>query len=186
MKTSKLLLASAVALTLSGGAWAAEEQAMEKEGMEKEAMQAADSSAYQFRASDIIGREVENAQDEDIGEVDDLIITGQDKVVHAVVSVGGFLGMGEKLVTVPYDELQVNVDDDTVMYNATKEELEAKPEFKYREGETRWRDVAPEERYPRWSAMQEKEIEAHRDQEGMKELPETEEKAMEGQQKQAQ
>ena len=63
---------------------------------------------YDVRASDLLGMEIKNAQNEEIGEIDDLIITGKDKVLHAVVSVGGFLGMGDKRVAIPYDELQID------------------------------------------------------------------------------
>jgi uncharacterized protein YjbJ (UPF0337 family) len=101
-----------------------------------------ENSAYRFRASDIIGMNVKNLNDDTIGEVDDLIITGGDSVAQAVISVGGFLGIGDKLVTVPYSELNVGGEDNEyVVYNATEEQLEALPEFDYNEGERLGRDI---------------------------------------------
>jgi uncharacterized protein YjbJ (UPF0337 family)/sporulation protein YlmC with PRC-barrel domain len=100
------------------------------------------NSPYRFRASDIIGMNVRNMNDETIGEVDDLIITGGDSVAQAVISVGGFLGIGDKLVTVPYSELSVGGEDnDYVVYNATEDQLKSQPEFEYNEGEVMGREI---------------------------------------------
>jgi hypothetical protein len=57
-----------------------------------------------------MGRSVyssENPDSDNIGEVNDLIIGSDGKITHAVVGVGGFLGIGEKDVSVPFDQLQV-------------------------------------------------------------------------------
>ena len=86
--------------------------------------------AYQFRASEIIGKTVKNAQDETLGDVDDLILGRDDKVVYAIISVGGFLGLGDKLVAVRYDELKHDGKDNLV-FNATKEQLKARPAFTF-------------------------------------------------------
>jgi ribosomal 30S subunit maturation factor RimM len=96
----------------------------------KPAMQAA---TEQFRASDILGANVENATGDTVAEVKDLVILSSDTVLQAVLSVGGFLGIGDKLVAVPYDKLQVRRVDDKInlMYNATKAELEGMPKFPY-------------------------------------------------------
>jgi sporulation protein YlmC with PRC-barrel domain len=84
-----------------------------------------------YRASELIGKDVRNLQDEEIGTIDDLLIKEDGTVGAAVLSVGGFLGMGARLVAVPYDELQVRKEEDDVMYPATREQLKAVPEFKY-------------------------------------------------------
>jgi uncharacterized protein YjbJ (UPF0337 family) len=101
-----------------------------------------DNSPYRFRASDIIGMNVKNMSDDTIGVVDDLIITGGDEVALAVISVGGFLGIGDKLVSVPYNELQMGGEDnDYVVYNSTKDALKAQPEFEYNKGERLGREI---------------------------------------------
>ncbi len=59
------------------------------------------------KASDITGKEVRNAQGEDVGEIADLVVdptTGE--IQYAVLSIGGFLGMGDKLYGVPWSKLQ--------------------------------------------------------------------------------
>jgi ribosomal 30S subunit maturation factor RimM len=103
------------------------------EGMPKFPYTESDTGGLTLRARDLIGAEVKNAADETIGEVNDLIITAADNVPQVILSVGGFLGAGEKLVAVPYDALDIRYIDDKqqVMYNATEEELKALPSFTY-------------------------------------------------------
>jgi PRC-barrel domain len=65
--------------------------------------------------------------------VDDLIISSSDQMLQAVLSVGGFLGIGERHVAVPFNDLKmarVN-DNPEVFYQATKAELEGMPKFSY-------------------------------------------------------
>ncbi len=50
-----------------------------------------------YRGSKLVGAPVVNENNEKIGMVDDLIVSRTDKVVYAIVSVGGFLGVGDKL-----------------------------------------------------------------------------------------
>lgn len=83
-----------------------------------------------YRASKIIGASVVNSAKEDIGKVDDLLVGRQDKVLYAVISVGGFLGVGSKLVVVPYANLQLTADS-MMLPGGTKDALKALPEFKY-------------------------------------------------------
>lgn len=60
----------------------------------------------------IIGTRVKNAQGKDIGEIDSLLIDPKDgKVTHAVVGVGGFIGIGEKHVIVPWSDVKISAGD---------------------------------------------------------------------------
>ena len=83
-----------------------------------------------YRTSKVVGSTVVNEANETVGTIDDLIVTPGDKVPFAVLSVGGFLGMGTKYVVVPYNSLQVR-DKKMALPGATKESLKALPEFKY-------------------------------------------------------
>ena len=83
-----------------------------------------------MRASKIIGSAVHNETNERVGSVDDLIMTRDDKVTMAVISVGGFLGLGSKLVVVPWSQLRVD-GDTVVMAGATKDGLNAMPNFTF-------------------------------------------------------
>lgn len=83
-----------------------------------------------FRSSKIVGSSVVNEANETVGSVDDLIVTPNEKAPYAVLSVGGFLGLGTKYVIVPFGSLQMQ-DKKIVLPGATKDALKALPEFKY-------------------------------------------------------
>ena len=83
-----------------------------------------------YRTSKVVGATVVNEANETVGTIDDLIITPNERVPFAVLSVGGFLGMGSKYVVVPYSSLQVK-DRRMMLPGATKDTLKALPEFKY-------------------------------------------------------
>jgi len=83
-----------------------------------------------YRSSKIVGSPVVNDANEKIGDVDDLLVEPSDKVLFAVLSVGGFLGMGERLVVVPFGSLQI-AGNRVMLPGGTKDALKALPEFKY-------------------------------------------------------
>jgi hypothetical protein len=88
------------------------------------------SLATGYRTSKIVGSSVVNEANETVGTIDDLIVTPTDKVPFAVLSVGGFLGLGTKYVVVPFTSLQIQ-DNKILLAGATKDSLTALPEFKY-------------------------------------------------------
>ena len=71
-----------------------------------------------YPASELLGREVINDTDESIGRIDDLLIRGE-QVAFAILSVGGFLGIGAHRVFVAYGDLLID-DDEVVLPGATK------------------------------------------------------------------
>jgi sporulation protein YlmC with PRC-barrel domain len=89
------------------------------------------------RASKLVGSTVYNDHDEKVGSVDDIILGKGNNADKVILSVGGFLGAGAKLVSVPYSQLQLgdtknaSSDNKVVMPGATKESLKALPEFHY-------------------------------------------------------
>lgn len=87
------------------------------------------------RASKLIGSGVYNDQNQQVGSINDLIVTPDAKVTIAVISVGGFLGIGSKLVAVPYDQLHLETAKDAglriVLPGASKETLNAMPNFTF-------------------------------------------------------
>lgn len=88
------------------------------------------SLASGYRTSKVVGSNVYNEANETVGTIDDLIVTPNEKVPFAVLSVGGFLGMGNKFVVVPFSSLHVK-DKKMMLPGATKDSLKALPEFKY-------------------------------------------------------
>lgn len=85
-----------------------------------------------YRASKLHGVTVSNPQNQKIGDLDDLIV-GKDRVLFAIVQVGGFLGIGSHFIAVPYSSLQINEDGSRIVLpGATREQVKGLPEFKYR------------------------------------------------------
>jgi sporulation protein YlmC with PRC-barrel domain len=83
-----------------------------------------------WRATDVIGARVYNDTGEDIGKIQDMIITDAGTVPYAVVSVGGFLGMDAHHVVVAAAALEL-VGDKLTLHGATKESLKALPNFTF-------------------------------------------------------
>jgi sporulation protein YlmC with PRC-barrel domain len=81
-------------------------------------------------ASTLAGDSVRNGTGEDLGTIDEIMIdipTG--RVAYAVLSFGGFLGMGDKLFAVPWSALKVDEDDKCFILNVDKATIEAAPGF---------------------------------------------------------
>jgi sporulation protein YlmC with PRC-barrel domain len=75
-----------------------------------------------------------------IGEVRDVLLSPDGKVTALIVGVGGFLGMGEKDVAVPFNAIKHETRDGKVYLtmNATKDELKAAPGLRYDRSTTTW------------------------------------------------
>jgi sporulation protein YlmC with PRC-barrel domain len=84
-----------------------------------------------YRASKLIGSTVVNDQNEKVGTIEDIII-GRDRVLFAVLQVGGFLHVGGRMVAVPYQSLVLDEAGKKIkLPGATQEALKNLPEFKY-------------------------------------------------------
>jgi osmotically-inducible protein OsmY/sporulation protein YlmC with PRC-barrel domain len=82
------------------------------------------------RASKLLGAPVYNEHEERVGTIDDLIISPDRALSSAILSVGGFLGLGRRLVAIPVEELRVE-QGRLILPGATKEALKEFPEFQY-------------------------------------------------------
>jgi hypothetical protein len=83
------------------------------------------------RAGKLIGLPARNMQNEKLGKIEDLVVDLQaGRVVMAVISTGGFLGLDQELSSVPPSALHFNQDRSAVQLDATKESLAAAPHFK--------------------------------------------------------
>jgi sporulation protein YlmC with PRC-barrel domain len=86
---------------------------------------------HQLRSSKLVGASVYNGQNQSIGSINDILLSDNShKADMAVISVGGFLGIGSKWVSVPFDQLKIQ-DNKVVMPNATKASLESMPGYSY-------------------------------------------------------
>jgi sporulation protein YlmC with PRC-barrel domain len=126
-----------------------------------------------WRTSKVIGLNVYNDQNQNVGSINDLLVDKTGAVKGAVLSVGGFLGMGSRYIAIPYEKLKFSEEPvpstgagasnaptkpssstttgsaanppaksastskpnpwypDHAVFNATKDELQKMPEFKY-------------------------------------------------------
>jgi sporulation protein YlmC with PRC-barrel domain len=120
-----------------------------------------------WRASKVVGLNVYNDNNQNIGSINDLLMDKSGNIKAAVIGVGGILGVGEHLIVIPYEKIKFvnepvaytgtasNSSDrpasttttgsastataskpnswypDHAVFNATKDELKAMPEFKY-------------------------------------------------------
>lgn len=91
-----------------------------------------------WRASELKGTKVETPTGDNLGEIDEVVIDPQGRISYVALSVGGFLGMGERHVAVPFEALTVRAEGDAqkVTLATTKERLKEAPEF--RGGKENW------------------------------------------------
>lgn len=90
--------------------------------------------AQGYRTSRLTGKEVVNDAKEEIGEIDDFVVTAdsEDPGIFAVLQVGGFLGLGGYLVAIPFESLDLeDPSGEIVLTGATQEALKRLPEFEY-------------------------------------------------------
>ena len=84
---------------------------------------------------------VYDPSDSKIGEIMDVLIDRNGKATALIIGVGGFLGMGEKDVAVPFNAVQVTSKDNNKFYlvmNATKDALKSAKGFKYDRNAMTW------------------------------------------------
>ncbi len=98
-----------------------------------------------MRAEELVGTTVYGADDANIGEIGDILMTADGKIDAYVIDVGGFLGMGEKKVAVGSDNLAFMVDQDGKKYlytTFTKDQLDKQPAY----DESSWAEKRDEQR----------------------------------------
>lgn len=75
-----------------------------------------------MRSSELVGLNVKNEENEDLGEIKELVIDlNSGKIRYAAISMGGFLGIGDKMFAVPFDAISFQTHkDDGVLYDSTE------------------------------------------------------------------
>ncbi|KTC99330.1 MULTISPECIES: PRC-barrel domain-containing protein [Legionella] len=95
-------------------------------------------------ANDVIGAEVRNLQDEDLGKIEALMIDKLDgHVAYVVLSFGGLFGMGDKLFALPWSTFSYDKENECYIINISKERLKNSPGF----DKDHWPDMSS----PNWS-----------------------------------
>ncbi len=81
-------------------------------------------------ATTLTGDRVMNPAGEDLGKIEELMIDLHDgRVAYAVLSFGGFLGMGDKLFAIPFQALKLDADREGFVLDVAKEKLKKAPGF---------------------------------------------------------
>ena len=90
----------------------------------------ADAGPRISSAGDVEGRDVRNNDDEKLGEIAHVMLDYQSgRIAYALMSAGGFLGIGDKLIPVPWTALTYEPDAEAFLLDMTKEELEHAESF---------------------------------------------------------
>ncbi len=100
----------------------------------------AEPTPAQFRiwkATDLIGRTVKNPENQDLGKVEDLAIDpDRGRIAYAVLSFGGFLGVGDKFFAIPWSSFEPRTD--VLVLNVAKDKLKTAQGF----DKSHWPDMA--------------------------------------------
>ena len=90
-------------------------------------------------ATTLVGDDVCNPHGEDVGEIKEIMLDMRNgEVAYAVLSFGGFLGMGEKLFAVPWRALQLDTENKRFVLNVDQDRLKNAPGFH----KSNWPDMA--------------------------------------------
>lgn len=93
----------------------------------------------QWLARVFLGASVRNSEGHIVGDINDLVFDKHGQISSAVLGVGGFLGMGEKMVAVPFLSLSIDSDGDgarRIVVNLSRNELMHAPTFEATEKTT--------------------------------------------------
>ena len=106
-----------------------------KEGMTyaKSEFSAYEPNAAAIEPRDYTGKEIITSKGDSVGKIDKLVTSNRDHTVYAVVGVGGMLGLGEKDIAIPINQLQSRGDKWLLNSSVTKDSL--KQEMKYEKSE---------------------------------------------------
>lgn len=93
-------------------------------------------SQDEWRGSKLIGTSVYGPDNKSIGSIDDVIVAGNGQIKAAVIGVGGFLGVGQKNIAVPFDALHITRKQDSntiekITVSYSKDQLQNAPQFAY-------------------------------------------------------
>lgn len=128
---ASIAIGSALALTLGGTAYA--------QGMAQDGMSSDQGTMYQgaaptgqdinfsdkYKASSLNNLQVKDAQDQDIGQVSEMLIGQDGNVSHVVIGESGFLGVGGQQYVIPWDRLQIDPQQQTASIDVSQDQLSA-------------------------------------------------------------
>lgn len=105
----------------------------------------ADNPLYNMKGEQIVGQNLYGPNGEEIGEVDNVVMSQDGKQAAAVVGVGGFLGIGERKVTIPLDQLRMGADS-KLTTSMTKDQISSMQPYE----ESGWSKLDPSRTVRDW------------------------------------
>lgn len=109
-------------------------------------METVDESATVISANKVNGTDVYNTSGESLGEIHDVMIDKRSgKIAYAIMSFGGFLGIGEQYHPLPWSTLKYDTRQGGYVVGLTKEQLQGAPSYGLKETPA-WGDRAYESR----------------------------------------
>ena len=90
---------------------------------------ASDAWYGRFSADDLIGKDIVNTKGDEVGEIEDIVVDPSSRSMYAVVSVGGFLGIGDKDIALSFDQLKLGSDDAILMSEQSETQLKQLPAY---------------------------------------------------------
>jgi sporulation protein YlmC with PRC-barrel domain len=86
------------------------------------------SQLHAMRGEEIVGKTLYGTRGEEIGEIDDVVVSREGRKPAASVGVGGFLGIGEHKVAIPLEQIQIGAED-RLTTNMTRGTIVALPPY---------------------------------------------------------
>jgi len=137
MEHRKVITFVVLSVFLAAPVWAAEQAGMQTTPSAQRMESAKQDQLMNMQAKQINGKSVLNARGETLGDVKKIVQNRDNDSLDAVVAVGGFLGLGTKMVTIPIDQLQLQGEKLVWDMAITQDQLKQLPEFQ----QAQYRDV---------------------------------------------
>ena len=81
------------------------------------------------RVTQIIGKKVISQKGEDLGKIEDIVLSKEGCLDYLILASGGFLGTGDRLIPIPWKAVTTGAQADTIIVNMDKSQLEKAPNF---------------------------------------------------------
>ncbi len=137
-KVSVMFIALLFITFLAGAAFAGDMKG--EKGAQKSDDMRGEKGAYQsmdtIRASEFIGKDVNNQQNENIGSISDILIDQAGNAQYFIISKGGLMGIGADLIPIPFKAKNFSLQDDAVTLTMDKQQWEEAPTFSSGEWDT--------------------------------------------------
>lgn len=137
---TKFVVASAVAATLAGAAYAQQSQTTTGAAPPSQSQTLTSLPPDVSTVTNWYKQNVYDPSDAKIGEISDVLVNKDGKIGAFIVSVGGFLGLGEKDVAVPFDHVHATERNGKwwLIMNTTKDALKSAAGYKYDRAKATW------------------------------------------------